>query len=183
MSKNRAPWVSLSGRVIRVALARKDVGYAELSRRLAQFGILDEERALAARVAVGRVRLDLFLKILHVTDSELPPLWQMVIDKATSWETWAKSILLAELNELPPVTIDDLARNLANLGAGYSHDTLVSRISTGNLSLPDFLKCIVILRSRSLDSFIEYRDLVSAARVSNGPNDGESAGSSTEKSQ
>ena len=163
MSENNAPWVSLSGRVIRVALARKDVGYAELSRRLTQFGIRDEEKALAARVAVGRVRVELFLKILYVIDAELPPLWHKVIDKASSWEAWAKGVLWAELNEIPPMTIDDLARNLATLGAGFTHDTLVSRISSGNLSLPDFLKCIVILRSRSLDAFIEYRDLVSAA--------------------
>lgn len=164
VSENNAPWVSLSGRVIRVALARKDVGYAELSRRLAQFGIRDEEKALAARVAVGRVRLELFLKIVHVIDAELPPLWRKVIDKASSWETWAKDVVWSELNELPPMTIDGLARNLAILGAGFTHNTLVSRISSGNLSLPDFLKCIVILRSRSLDAFIEYRDLVSAAR-------------------
>lgn len=165
MSKNNAPWVGLSGRVIRVALARKDVGYAELSRRLAKFGIRDEERALAARVAVGRVRLELFLKILYVIDAELPPLWREVIDKDSSWEQLAKDILWAELNEIPPVTIDELARNLAALGASFTHDTLVSRISSGNLSLPDFLKCIVILRSRSLDAFIEYRDLVAAART------------------
>lgn len=163
MSENNAPWVSLSGRVIRVALARKEVGYAELSKRLAQFGILDEEKALAARVAVGRVRLELFLKILHVVDAELPPLWHNVIGKASSWEARAKGVLWAELNEIPPMTVDALALNLAKLGAGFTHATLASRISSGNLSLPDFLKCIVILRSRSLDSFIEYRDLVSAA--------------------
>lgn len=71
------------------------------------------------------------------------------------------------------MTIDALALNLATLGAGFTHETLVSRISSGNLSLPDFLKCIVILRSRSLDAFIEYRDLVSAAHANFGKvNDG-----------
>lgn len=169
MSENTAQWVSLSGRVVRVALARKDIGYAELSRKLAAFEIHEDEKALASRVALGRVRLELFLKILYVIDAELPPLWQRVIGQASSWETWAKGILRAELNQIPPVTIDELARNLAILGAGFTHETLVSRVAAGKLFLPDFLKCVVILRSRSLDAFIEYRDLVSAAHT-NGPN-------------
>lgn len=164
MSENTASWVSLASRVVRVALARKDIGYAELSRRLASFELHEDEKALASRVALGRVRLELFLKILYVIDAELPPIWRHVIDEATSPQTWAKAILGAELNEIPPITIDELARNLVALGAGFKHATLVSRISSGALSLPDFLKCMVILRSRSLDDFIEYKDLVSAAK-------------------
>lgn len=164
MSENSAPWVSLAARVVRVALMRKDVGYAELSKRLAILGIRDDEKALAARVAAGRVRLKLFLQILHVIKAEIPMLWAKVIEDASSWETCAQDILRGEVWQLPPMTMDELASRLTTLGVGFTHQTLVAHVSTGKIFLPDFLKCIVILRSRSLDAFIEYRDLVLAAR-------------------
>lgn len=165
MSESNAPWTSLSARVIRVALARKDVGYAELSKRLPKFGIHDDEKALASRVAIGRVRLEDFLKILYVIDAELPPLWSRVIEKSSSWETWAQGVMEAELAEAALVTVESLARDLTALGATFTHETLASRIGSGRLSLPDFLKCTVALRSRSLDAFIERRDLVKAAHA------------------
>lgn len=163
MSEKNAPWVSLAGRVVRVALMRKDIGYAELSKRLAAFGIRDDDKALAARVAVGRVRLELFLQILCVIDAELPTLWNRAIEKASSWEACARDIVQSEVCQIPPMTVDEIANRLTTLGVGFTHDTIVTRVSTGNLFLPDFLKCLVILRSRSLDAFIEYKDLVQAA--------------------
>ncbi|WP_426336780.1 DUF6471 domain-containing protein [Pseudoduganella sp. R-31] len=165
MSENNAPWVGLAARVVRVALMRKDVGYAELAKRLAAFGIRDDEKGLAARVAVGRVRLELFLQILEAVDSELPTIWCSAMESAQPWETRAKEVIRCELNQIPPFSVDELASRLAQLGAGFTHKTLVAHISSGNLSLPDFLKCLVILRSRSLDAFVEYRDLVSAAHL------------------
>lgn len=165
MSESNAPWISLSARVIRVALARKDVGYSELSKRLPRCGIHDDEKALASRVAIGRVRLEDFLKILFVIDAELPPSWSRVIERSNSWETWAKEVMEAELAEAALVTVDSLARDLSALGATFTLDTLASRIVSGRLSLPDFLKCTVALRSRSLDPFIERRDLVAEARA------------------
>lgn len=163
MGENNAPWVSLAARVVRVALTRKDVGYAELAKRLAAYGLRDDEKGLAARVAIGRVRLGLFLQILSAIDAELPPIWRVPMEGAKSWETCAKEVIWCELNQIPPLDIDEVADRLATLGASFTHKTLVNHISSGNLFLPEFLKCLVILRSRSLDAFIEYRDLVSAA--------------------
>lgn len=164
MIENNARWVSLAARVVRVALMRKDVGYAELAKRLAAHGLHEDEKALAARVAMGRVRLQLFLQILSVIDAELPMLWQSPIETASTWGTCAKEVVWTEINQIPPFSIDEVANRLSMLGASFTHKTLVSHISSGNLFLPDFLKCLVILRSRSLDAFVEYRDLVSAAR-------------------
>lgn len=158
------PWASLAARVVRVALMRKDVGYAELATRLATtFGIHEDEKALASRVALGRVRLQLFLQILHVIDAELPMLWRTAFDTAVPWEERAKAVILSEISQIPPMSIDELASRLTMLGASFTQKTLVAHVASGNLFLPDFLRCLVILRSRSLDAYIEYRDLVSAA--------------------
>ncbi len=86
MSEKNAQWVSLAARVVRVALMRKDVGYAELTRKLAAFGVQEEDRALASRVALGRVRLELFLQILHVIDAELPVRAQTSLMSTADWK-------------------------------------------------------------------------------------------------
>lgn len=163
MSEKNAQWISLAARVVRVALTRKDVGYAELASRLSELGIPEDEKALASRVAMGRVRLELFLRILYVIDAQLPSLWQPAFVQTDSWEDYVKAVVSSELQQIPPMSVDELASRLAMLGANFTHKTLVAHISSGSLFLPEFLKCLVILRSRSLDAFIEYRDLVAAA--------------------
>ncbi|XLZ68736.1 DUF6471 domain-containing protein [Massilia sp. SR12] len=165
MGENNSPWVSLAARVVRVALMRKDVGYAELARRLTRYGHREDEKALASRVAVGRVRLELFLQILSAIDAEPPTIWCSLMESPSSWEACAKDVMLSEINQIPPLSVDEVARRLAVLGASFTQKTLVAHISSGNLFLPDFLKCLVILRSKSLDAFVEYRDLVSAAHL------------------
>ena len=164
MSDKNALWVGLAARVVRVALMRKNIGYAELSKRLTAFGIAEDEKALASRVALGRVRLELFLQILHVIDAELPKIWCEAFETVRTWEGRAKAVLESERNQIPPMSAEALADGLAALGVGFTQKTLVAHISSGNLFLPEFLRCLVILRSRSLDAYIEYRDLVSAAR-------------------
>jgi hypothetical protein len=144
-------------------LMRKDVGYAELARRLTAFGISEDDKALASRVALGRVRLELFLQILHVIDAELPAIWRDAFEAVRTWEGRAKSVLESERHQIPPMSAEDLADGIAALGAGFTKKTLVAHISSGNIFLPEFLRCLVILRSRSLDVYIEYKDLVSAA--------------------
>jgi len=60
--------------------------------------------------------------------------------------------------------IEELVQRLVLLGAGFTAKTLEMQIFSGTLSLPLFLRCLVILRSPSLDFCIDYKDLVSAAR-------------------
>ncbi|WP_206601746.1 hypothetical protein, partial [Herbaspirillum aquaticum] len=64
-----------------------------------------------------------------------------------------------------PMSVDELADKLIALGAGFTKKTLVAHIEEGNLFLPDFLKCLIILRSHSLDSFLDYKDIVAAAEA------------------
>lgn len=71
----------------------------------------------------------------------------------------------AGLAEAAVVTVDSLARDLSGLGTTFTHETLASRISSGKLSLPDFLKCTIALRGRSLEAFIERRDPLEAAHA------------------
>ena len=52
VNKSIAPWVNLVPRVVRIALMRKDVGYAKLACRLATFVVADDDRALAACLAI-----------------------------------------------------------------------------------------------------------------------------------
>jgi hypothetical protein len=163
MSEKNARWVGLAARVVRVALMRKDVGYTELARRLTAFGILEDDKALASRVALGRVRLELFLQILNAIDAELPVIWAGAFENGCAWKERAKFVLESERNQIPPMSTEDLADGLAALGVGFTQKTLVAHIASGNLFLPEFLRCLVILRSRSLDAYVEYRDLVSAA--------------------
>ena len=139
--------------------------YAELAKRLGAFGVMDDEKALASRVALGRVRLELFLQILRAIDSELPSAWRQAYEAAPTWEDCARLVLHNELEQIPPMSSIELAIKLSELGVDFSQKTLLARISSGNLTLPEFLRSLVVLRSRSLDPFVEYRDLVSAAQA------------------
>lgn len=67
MNENNALWVNLTTRVVRVALMRKNVGYAELARRLATFGVTDDNKALAARMATVQLPLAVRLRIQALT--------------------------------------------------------------------------------------------------------------------
>lgn len=162
MGNKDAQWIGLAARVVRVALARKDIGYAELARRLSDYGVKEDDKTLAARVAAGRIRLVLFLQILRAIDAELPHIWLAPVLSANGWEASAAAVLEAERLHVAPMDVDELASRLSQLGAGFTHHTLVDHITSGNLFLPEFLRCLVILRSTSLDAYVEYRDLLSA---------------------
>jgi len=162
VGNKEAQWIGLAARVVRVALARKDIGYAELARRLSEYGVKEDDKTLAARVAAGRIRLVLFLQILRAIDAELPHIWLAPVLSAKSWEASAAAVLEAEMMHIAPMDVEQLASNLSQLGARFTHQTLVEHIRSGNLFLPEFLRCLVILRSTSLDAYVEYRDLLSA---------------------
>jgi hypothetical protein len=164
VSDEQIEWSDLAARVVRVVLARKNVGYSQLAERLSAFGITEGEKALASRVSLGRVRLSLLLQILQVTDSEVPALWKAALSLAGTWEQRASAVVLSEIEQIPPVGIEELAQRLVLLEAGFTAKTLAAQISSGTLSLPVFLRCLVTLRSSSLDFCIDYKDLVAAAR-------------------
>jgi hypothetical protein len=165
VSESNSPWVSLTARIVRVVLARKDVSYATLAKGLAAFGHTEDEKALAARVALGRVRLSLLLQILCVTRCEVPRLWKDNLSSEDSWETRAQAVIEAELAQCPMVDMNEVTSKLVALGAGFSERTLANHVGRGELFMPVFLRLLVILRSPSLELFIDYADLIAAVSL------------------
>lgn len=165
MPSSNSQWVNLASRVVRCVLAKKDVGYAELARRLTPVGHSEDEKALASRVSLGRIRLSLLLQILSVTDADYPALWRDFGAVEGGWETASALVLREEMRQTSPMSIDELAEKMIALGAGFTKKTLIAHIEEGNLFLPDFLRCLIILRSRSLDGFLDYKDIIAAAEA------------------
>lgn len=165
MTSSNTHWVSLAARVVRCILAKKDIGYAELARRLSQYGHVEDEKALASRVSLGRVRLSLLLQIFCVTNADFPVLWRAIQVRADTWEAASKLVLREEIRQILPMNVDELAEKMIALGAGFTKKTLIAHIEDGNLFLPDFLKCLLILRSHSLDGCIDYKDIIAAAEA------------------
>jgi hypothetical protein len=157
-------WADMAARVVRVILARKGIGYAELATALQTVGVTESARSLALRVMRGRVKLSMLLQILHVTHSKMPRLWLEAISRSDSWEVRATAVLEAELSRHPAVSVDDLTLRMVQLGASLTEKTLASHIDQGNISLPEFLQSILALGSLSLDRYIDYDDLIAVGR-------------------
>lgn len=172
MSESENPWIEMACRVVRTVLARKGIGYAQLSVGLAAFGITEGEKALAARVSRGRISLAMFLQVAQVANAKLPPLWEIAQNTPDPWEDRAFHVVSCELKRHPTVSLADLAQRIQTLGADYSEKTLVARMSSGTLSLATFLQCLVALGSLSLECFIDYEDLVLAAKACSTSPDG-----------
>ncbi|CAD6538833.1 DUF6471 domain-containing protein [Paraburkholderia metrosideri] len=162
MSDAETPWSSLAARVVRVVLARKDFGYAQLSEALASVGVKESNRALASRVSRGRIKLCLLLQILTVTGAKVPTLWCAAVAMPGTWEQRAKEVIIAELSRQPMVTFDELAHRMIRLGADLTEKTLMSHLDEGIISLPEFLQCLVALGSSSLERYVDYEDLAAA---------------------
>lgn len=163
MSESNSPWVGLTARIVRVVLARKDVSYAKLVSGLSVLGYKEDEKALAARVTLGRVRLSLFLQILYVADCKVPPLWADVFSTQVTWEERAQLVIAAERRECPLITMHEITSKLTALGSGHTEKTLSKHVSSGEIFLPVFLRLLVIIRSPSLEFFADSKDLLSVA--------------------
>jgi len=160
------PWTNMASRVVRVLLTRKGFSYAALSGALSILGVTENGRSLASRVSRGRIKLALLLQIISVTKAKVPHLWEQPLNMAGTWEDLSKAVVSAELSRQPSVTLDELAHRLVRLGADLTEKTLVLHLSNGTLSLPVFLQCLVALGSSSLELYVDYEDLVLAARAS-----------------
>ncbi|MGF6596311.1 hypothetical protein P3T23_001018 [Paraburkholderia sp. GAS448] len=170
MSEADTLWAELASRVIRVALERKGVSYAELADTLTSIGVQETERSLISRVSRGTVKLTLLLQIIDVTRALPPRLWIDAVRIRGTWEDRAQAVVAAELAQKPWVTPQKLLRLLADIGADINEKALIPQMSSGAIPLSRFLQCIVALGSSSLDRYIDFPDLVSAVRPP--PDDG-----------
>jgi hypothetical protein len=159
-------WARLATHVIRVALARGDIGYVELANALTADGIEETERALINRVSRGSVRLTLLLQIIEVSGDDPPALWTDALRMSGTWEARAHGVLTAELSRQPWVTPQELVHRLALVGIQVAERAMTSHLSEGTVSLSLFLQCIAVLGSSSLDRFLPFAVLISAAKLS-----------------
>ncbi|MDQ0621004.1 DUF6471 domain-containing protein [Paraburkholderia graminis] len=163
MSEAETAWSRLASRVVRVALARKDIGYAQLAAALAADGVMESERALISRISRGTVKLSFFLQVLDLSGASPPPVWYEALAEGIGAEQRAQAVTRAELDRQPWVTIEELARRLSQFGTNVSVRTLASHIEAGTLSLSMFMQCITALGSTSLERYVDLEDLLSAA--------------------
>lgn len=165
VNEEDALWAGLASRVIRVALERKGVGYAQLADALSSIEVKETERSLISRVSRGTVKLTLLLQIIEVTGAVPPCLWVDAVRRTGAWEDRAQAVAAVELAQRPWVTPSKLAALLADIGTDINERALALQLSTGTMSLSLFLQCIAVLGSSSLDRFIDFPDLASAALV------------------
>ncbi|WP_425605785.1 DUF6471 domain-containing protein [Paraburkholderia translucens] len=160
------PWTRLATRVLRVALARKDLTYAQLATSLVGLGHTETERSLILKVTRGTAKLELLLHIIDISSARPPALWSVAMRTERHWGRRAAAVLSAELGQQPWVTPDELAQRLRRFGNGISEKTLVTHISDGSLSLALALQCLAALGSTSLERYIDAEDLIEAGRAS-----------------
>lgn len=162
MSEAETAWSRLASRVVRVALARKDISYAKLAAALAGAGIAESERALISRISRGTIKLSFFLQVVALSGATPPPLWREALTDCISVDERAQAVIRAELDRQPWVTVDELVHRLRKFGTNVSVRTLSSNIQDGTLSLSLFMQCITALGSTSLEHYIDFDDLRTA---------------------
>lgn len=168
VSEEDTQWAGLASRVIRVALERKGVSYAQLADTLTSIGVKETERSLISRVSRGTVKLTLLLQIIDVTGALPPCLWIDAVRIRGTWEDRAQAVAAIELAQRPWVTPQKLSAFLVDIGAAINETALASQLSTGTMTLSLFLQCMAVLGSSSLDRYIDFPDLASAALVTRG---------------
>jgi hypothetical protein len=162
------PWTRLASRVIKVALARKDISIAELASALSASGFPATEQALLSQQFRGSPKLSLLLQIIEISGAQPPTPWSSAMGLEGSWQTRAAAVLASELASQPWVTPAELVRRLQSIGVSVSERTLAAHLTEGTASLALTLQCLATLGSRSLERYIDTEDLVAAARASAG---------------
>lgn len=160
------PWSQLASRVIRVALARKDISYSQLASALAASGSSETERSLVSKLFRGTPKLSLLLQIIDISAAQPPARWSQAMRIDGSWQDRAAAVLANELSYQPWVSPSELARRLRLIGVDISEHSLTTHLTEGTASLALALQCLAVLGSDSLDRYIDSADLAEAARLS-----------------
>ncbi|MCZ2900945.1 DUF6471 domain-containing protein [Burkholderia thailandensis] len=161
-------WTRLASRVIKVALARKDLSYAELASALSASGVSETEGSLLSKLFRGSPKLSLLLQIIEISGAQPPTQWSSAMELEGSWQSRAAAVLATEFATQPWVTPAELVRRLQSIGVSVSERTLVAHLTEGTASLALTLQCLATLGSRSLERYIDTEDLVAAAKASAG---------------
>ncbi|SAL88338.1 hypothetical protein AWB74_08515 [Caballeronia arvi] len=163
MSEADSPWARLACRIVRVAMARKECTYSSLVQFLASDGVEDTERSLVLRINRGSLRLSSWLHILTLMSATVPELWRSSLPARADWPGAARDVVLVELKEGGVTELSALTEQLARLGTTITEEALESHIMTGTISLALFLQLLFIVRSHSLERYVDFSDILKTA--------------------
>jgi hypothetical protein len=163
VSEADSPWARLACRVVRVAMARKEHTYSSLVQLLASDGVDETERSLVLRINRGSLRLSSLLHILSLMSATIPELWRQSLSPATDWPTSAREVILIELREGGITDLAVLTDQLGRLGTAITEQTLQSHIMTGTTPLSLALQLFFIVRSHSLERYVDFSDILKTA--------------------
>lgn len=163
MSEADSAWARLACRIVRVAMARKEVTYSSLVRLLANDGVDETERSLVLRINRGTVRLSSWLHILALMSSTVPELWRASMSAESDWPSRARSIVLTELREGGITDLTVLTDQLHTLGTTITEEALETHIMGGTIPLSLCLQLLFIVRSHSLERFVDFSDIIKTA--------------------
>ena len=163
MSEADTPWARLACRVVRVAMARKEFTYASLVQAFIADGVEETERSLVLRITRGTLRLSSLLHILSLMSASAPELWRASLSAENDWSARSRDVVLAELQEGGMTDLAELTERLKKLGTVVSEKGLEGHIMAGTIPLSLCLQLIYILRSHSLERYIDFSDIIKAA--------------------
>ncbi|TXC88058.1 hypothetical protein FRZ40_10970 [Paraburkholderia azotifigens] len=158
-----AHWSKLASRAIRVALARRDVSYAQLADALNTMGLSESSRSVEGKIQRGTFRFSFFLQSLAASDNQFPERWSVSLRSGASWEKCAADVIQAELAAQPWLNHILLSHRLAEIGVEIAAETLKGQIVDGTLSTALFLQCATVCRFPDLHFFLDSRDMIDAA--------------------
>lgn len=159
-----AHWARLASRAIRVALARRDMSYAQLAGALTGMGLAESARSVEGKIQRGTFRFTFFLQTLAASNNQYPEQWAVALHSgATTWEKSAALVIQAELATLPWLDHPMLSQRLNEIGVQVAAEALKGQITDGTLSTALFFQCATVCRFTDLHFFLDGRDLNDAA--------------------
>ncbi|WP_309928735.1 DUF6471 domain-containing protein [Caballeronia sp. LZ032] len=158
-----AHWSKLASRAIRVALARRDVSYAQLADALNTMGLSESSRSVEGKIQRGTFRFSFFLQSLAASDNQYPERWTVPLRSGNTWEKCAADVMQTELVAQPWLNHILLSQRLAEIGVEVAAVTLKGQIVDGTLSTALFLQCATVCRFPDLHFFLDSQDMIEAA--------------------
>lgn len=158
-----ARWSALASRLTRAVLARRDVSYQALATLLENPEDLGGAQAIKIRIIRGTLKLSLFLQIISAIGVSEPPAWARALSSKRDWQRKAERVSNDELTLIPTVSREEIRRRLMDINCETTSRTFSSHIDHGTLTLSAFLQLLYVIRSTSVDRYIERSDLDAAA--------------------
>lgn len=156
-------WAKLVSRAVRVALARRDMSYAQLAVELGRLGISESARSVEGKVQRGTFRFTFFLQALAASRVDCPAGWSSILEGPSAWEERAMAIFRITLAQQPWLNWAQLAQRLAEIGVTIDSDVLAAQAEDGSFSAALFFQCAAVCRFDGIQLFLDISLLNSAA--------------------